>query len=792
MGKIDASACAVHLLVGSWQKMASAKFLEEVLNTDVDESAVNAIVGSLETQLVTASPSAGTQVNAAPAVNQNHVNSAISNGGTTVPASSTQKHGVTNGGAGESVNILLNNSDPAKSTLASSTGVSHQPVTTNVVNTVVTGAVPASGYINQIQTTTSATPANQSHTNLTPTTLPNKHHEPVKVLFSNNNQTLTTTAGVVNLNNSRVTFPVGTLPNGNVNLVSTTSASTPTLQQQQQQQHPTVLNAVTSSVQSVVSSVSNVNAVNKQQTGVIGISNSVGAGGNTMVEAGSVKQTPQQQPTLVIKTNNPVSTTSMTGVMTVPITTMAALSAAGGAAGTSGMVTLKSMPGGGQAMLAAHPGGTTMLPGNVQLLNVNTVRPGGPGGPGQKGIQQRVVIGAPHMIAARPGTPGGHLLLKTENGQYQLLRVGSVGPAAPTTPAAAAITPTGSPATPTTTYRLQVPVSNTPRPMTPLQQHTIATTGSTSTVLQTVTAQPGSVVAQTAAAVAQAAPREFYPPHTDYYRQAVDSTKEKCRKFLANLLELSSREPKQVEKNVRTLIQELIDSKVEPEEFCDRLERLLNASPQPCLIGFLKKSLPLLRQALITKELSIEGIKPPQMSTTGLFCITPSGMMVPQLQARGALQQTHLRPTGQPMGTTQVRVVSPMVVGPMGNQRAQVGAQVMPGMARAPHTTMQRHLVTVSAGGTPVSTAAAAVAARTKLTALSPMMQRPHLNAQGKMQQAMSTVTSATAAMPHTAVTMTVRHPAPTLPSSAVPKSMPVPKETKESKEKKTFSSSGY
>jgi transcription initiation factor TFIID subunit 4 len=68
----------------------------------------------------------------------------------------------------------------------------------------------------------------------------------------------------------------------------------------------------------------------------------------------------------------------------------------------------------------------------------------------------------------------------------------------------------------------------------------------------------------------------------------VDTTKEKCRKFLANLLELSSREPKSVERNVRTLIQELIDTKVEPEEFCDRLERLLNASPQPCLIGFLK------------------------------------------------------------------------------------------------------------------------------------------------------------------------------------------------------------
>lgn len=71
---------------------------------------------------------------------------------------------------------------------------------------------------------------------------------------------------------------------------------------------------------------------------------------------------------------------------------------------------------------------------------------------------------------------------------------------------------------------------------------------------------------------------------------AQGNTKEKCRKFLANLIDLSTREPKPVEKNVRNLIQELVNANVEPEEFCDRLERLLNASPQPCLIGFLKVS----------------------------------------------------------------------------------------------------------------------------------------------------------------------------------------------------------
>ncbi|XP_062526855.1 transcription initiation factor TFIID subunit 4 isoform X9 [Bombyx mori] len=101
------------------------------------------------------------------------------------------------------------------------------------------------------------------------------------------------------------------------------------------------------------------------------------------------------------------------------------------------------------------------------------------------------------------------------------------------------------------------------------------------------------------------------PPQSQPPTKPSDNTKEKCRNFLANLLDLSSKEPPSVEMNVRNLIQELIDAQVEPEEFCNRLERLLNASPQPCLIGFLKKSLPLLRQSLVTKELVIEGINPP-------------------------------------------------------------------------------------------------------------------------------------------------------------------------------------
>ncbi|KAK9701358.1 NHR1 homology to TAF [Popillia japonica] len=93
--------------------------------------------------------------------------------------------------------------------------------------------------------------------------------------------------------------------------------------------------------------------------------------------------------------------------------------------------------------------------------------------------------------------------------------------------------------------------------------------------------------------------------------------------------------------------------RVEPEDFCDRLERLLNASPQPCLIGFLKKSLPLLRHSLATKELSIDGIRPPPANV--VFSIA-SGAPTVQTQVRPGMAATQVRLV-QP-GTTVTRMVT--------------------------------------------------------------------------------------------------------------------------------------
>lgn len=67
-----------------------------------------------------------------------------------------------------------------------------------------------------------------------------------------------------------------------------------------------------------------------------------------------------------------------------------------------------------------------------------------------------------------------------------------------------------------------------------------------------------------------------------------ETVKEQCCQFFNYLLELSLRQSKATEHNMRKLIQELVDTKVEPEEFYDRQKRLLNVSLQLNTIEFLK------------------------------------------------------------------------------------------------------------------------------------------------------------------------------------------------------------
>ncbi|XP_076649791.1 transcription initiation factor TFIID subunit 4 isoform X2 [Halictus rubicundus] len=706
--------------------MASAKFLEEALSTDVDESAVNAIVGSLETQLVTSTPAvSGHQVSSASVSQQNHqVNSGISNGGT-ITAVQPQKHGVSNGGGATTVNSLT--TQEVTKSITTSTLLPVNVVTSNTVAPQVTtqqqqqhtqSAVPPAAYINQVTT-------NQVTSNQT-THIPSltKTHEPVKIIYPTVGQVISTT-GVANVNN-KLSFSaqtVGQLANGTLGLTSQAVLQT------------------TSNVATNVSSVS---------------------------ETGSQTVASVNKPTgtaLVIKTS--VASSSMVSVpMSVPV------SVAGNPVSTA---------------LQGKAGVTsTIVPSNVQILNVNAMRPGTPvaGQQGGKQVAPRVVIGQ-HMIGTRHGTPGitlqtlhglqpgtqGHILLKTETGQYQLIRVGP--PPTPGTPGGTTVTPNSiagnavvAAPSPGTTYRLaSVPAVS--RLNTQFTGPPLATLRKTvQTVAATITTGTTTPVTVTAAATTTPTPPAavVQTVQTPTPRQTTDNTKEKCRKFLANLLELSSREPKAVERNVRTLIQELIDTKVEPEEFCDRLERLLNASPQPCLIGFLKKSLPLLRQSLVTKELVIEGIKPPPANV--VFPVTSATSVVTQNQIRPTIAVTAATiPVTAVTATTQIRVMTPI---PAATTTVPRPAQPVQQRLIRPVTTVVR---------SPAAYTVKSTVAVSGIRPTAPTVQKPPVTT-----TVVKTITTTTQGKTVNTTT--------TVNKAVVPSFIPKP--TTKEKEKKTFSSAGY
>ncbi|XP_063849937.1 transcription initiation factor TFIID subunit 4-like isoform X4 [Scylla paramamosain] len=215
----------------------------------------------------------------------------------------------------------------------------------------------------------------------------------------------------------------------------------------------------------------------------------------------------------------------------------------------------------------------------------------------------------------------------------------------------------------------------------------------TITAPTTVAVTPGTTVAGTTVVPTQ--PTSAAPTPTTQQSQATsvgsqtisaESAKTKCKNFLATLLKLASEQRAPVARNVRTLIQGLIDGRVEPEAFTEELQKDLNSSPQPCLVPFLKKTLPYLRLSLAKHELTIEGVRPPPFTAvspvSGVTTVIPamsmarpvapttSGtvrMVAPTAVASVSTATVVQRPAGTTTGATAVaaaatpsRVVAPV------------------------------------------------------------------------------------------------------------------------------------
>lgn len=267
----------------------------------------------------------------------------------------------------------------------------------------------------------------------------------------------------------------------------------------------------------------------------------------------------------------------------------------------------------------------------------------------QPGSQITVPLHTLQSMQPGQGIPtgqAGHLLVKTENGQYQILRV---GPSTTT----ANVTLANSPhvvRTVTTQVQQQ-------------QQQTRVQVAASTAAAATTSMSPSTATTTSAAAAAAAAATTANSSSASSSggmgtQMTPETAKLKCKNFLATLLRLAGEQPANVATNVRNLIQGLIDGRVDPETFTTKLQRELNSSPQPCLVPFLKKSLPHLQQSLVNGEMSIAGVRAPPRSSF------PSMMNVTVVRPP-ATTNIGLRPAQPQMAvvrtmTPTIRTMSPM------------------------------------------------------------------------------------------------------------------------------------
>ncbi|XP_014904636.1 transcription initiation factor TFIID subunit 4 isoform X3 [Poecilia latipinna] len=203
--------------------------------------------------------------------------------------------------------------------------------------------------------------------------------------------------------------------------------------------------------------------------------------------------------------------------------------------------------------------------------------------------------------------PQGMVLVRTELGQLVLVPQQALAQAQAQAQAQNNISPRPAAPTTGTSFRVTTPQKGPVVPTVAVTAPQQAPMAITPQAQAQPTSQPA---AQTQTSVAAA-------PGAPVVSQEMQENVKKCKNFLATLIKLASHNSPSPEtsKNVKALVQDLLDAKIEPEEFTSRLQTELKSSPQPYLVPFLKKSLPALRLSLLNSQQSLtqplqQGVKP--------------------------------------------------------------------------------------------------------------------------------------------------------------------------------------
>ncbi|NXO86087.1 TAF4B factor, partial [Sitta europaea] len=178
-----------------------------------------------------------------------------------------------------------------------------------------------------------------------------------------------------------------------------------------------------------------------------------------------------------------------------------------------------------------------------------------------------------------------------------------------------------------------------------------------------VTGPPAQVISQKAVSVKA---EGTTVAQTSASTEMLENVK-KCKNFLATLIKLASSGPQAPEmgQNVKSLVQNLLEAKIEPEEFTKKLYIELKSSPQPYLVPFLKKSMLALRQLMPDPQSFIQQCMEEPAPTQEVVSTCSSAVPAPSAGvAASAVAATALpavKPTPAAAAATAPLVITPVL-----------------------------------------------------------------------------------------------------------------------------------
>ncbi|XP_070195793.1 transcription initiation factor TFIID subunit 4-like isoform X2 [Littorina saxatilis] len=663
--------------------MADPGSIDDFLSSEIDENAVNALVGSLETQLASPASTQASKPLTDSSYNNNHI------GGTT-PSSSVRPHfhsnqTVTPNQKGSVSNsISLNAHSPVSTPKLSNAEILGISSIINSSSTPVCG-----GGVSHVNVNTSIS-SNGSRTDgqkvSTPTIRIVTQSSSTPVSSTNSAQFITSGGGVI----SQTSVPSGATNNvhavhvssmGAVTRTNATAASSTIYNlatiAAEQKPHTVVHNGSAHPIQ-----VTKDRAVIPQQGFIV-----KQEGGATL----AIKQEgvhANQQFIVKQEGNTPVHIKQDPGVAHSGTLVNTTLKGVAGVSNPS-IITVRAHPHPQQVTVVQQPAVVTTqanMTQSMQVVNVSGMQ-GTPrlanvapsmGKPGVRVSTPVRITQQPNIAPRQPlhgssnpvTIPHGTLLMRNEQGQLMIVQTGGPGQPGGASLHPNIITTTSVPITTSSGMKMQRPVTTTlPRPGggTIVIQPGGQTRGQPVTLTQPPTPRVISQPTPTMPAPSIAQPQPAAVPELN--KMMLENVK-KCKNFLSTLLKLAANQPASTVKNVQGLIQGLIDSKVEPENFTHKLQHELKSSPQPYLVPFLKKSLPMLRQSMQLGKMSIEGIRPPPhdvVIATPSSQTTQATIQRPQIMSQ---QTTVVRP---PMkGGVVMAAASPLQTKPLVQQQAMV------------------------------------------------------------------------------------------------------------------------